>query len=73
MTGEEQAMLLMLTDDKLVDSMRAFVTATNRVQHVSSQTHLDLRNLEEATSAQQAAATALQEALVQRGWRRPGA
>jgi len=64
-------MLLMLTDDKLVDSMRAFVTATNRVAHVSNQPHLDLRNLEDATSAQQAAATALQEALVQRGWRRP--
>ena len=65
-------MLLMLTDDKLVDSMRAFVTATNRVQHVSSQAHLDLRQLDEATSSQQLAAQALQEALVQRGWRRPG-
>jgi hypothetical protein len=65
-------MLLMLTDDKLVDSMRAFVTATNRVQHVSNQPHLDLRQLEEATSSQQRAAQDLQEALVQRGWRRPG-
>jgi hypothetical protein len=66
-------MLLMLTDDKLVDSMRAFVTATNRVQHVSSQPHLDLRLLDEATTMQQSAARALQEALVQRGWRRPDA
>jgi hypothetical protein len=65
-------MLMTLTDDKLVDTMRAFVTATNRVQHVSSQAHLDLRVLEEATSSQQAAAHALQEALMQRGWRRPG-
>jgi hypothetical protein len=65
-------MLLMLTDDRLVDAMRAFVMATNRVQHVSSQTRLDMHQVEEATASQQAAATALHEALVQRGWRRPG-
>ena len=65
-------MLLMLTDDRLVDAMRAFVTATNRVQHVSSRDRLDMHLVEEATTAQQAAATALHEALEQRGWRRPG-
>jgi hypothetical protein len=65
-------MLLMLTDDRLVDAMRAFVTATNRVQHVSSRAHLDMHEVDVATSAQQEAANALNEALVQRGWRRPG-
>ena len=65
-------MLLMLTDDRLVDAMRAFVTATNRVQHVSSRAQLDMHEVDMATTAQQDAANALNEALVQRGWRRPG-
>jgi hypothetical protein len=65
-------MLMTLSDDRLVDAMRAFVTATNRVQHLEGRPVLDMHQLDEATTSQREAATALQEALVQRGWRRPG-
>ena len=62
--------MLLLTDDKLIDTMRAFVTATNRVQHLSSGT--DLASLERATVDHRDAARALQQALLERGWRQPG-
>ena len=63
---------MLLTDDRLVDTMREYVIAANRVQYLSQRDHLDLRQLEDAGETQRQAATALQEALVSRGWRRPG-
>ena len=63
---------MLLTDDRLVDTMRDYVTAANRVQYLSQKDHLDLSQLDQATEAQREASTALQEALVSRGWRRPG-
>jgi hypothetical protein len=63
---------MLLTDDRLVDTMREFVTAANRLQYLSGQDHLDLRLLDEAGDKHREAALALQEALVARGWRRPG-
>jgi hypothetical protein len=63
---------MLLTDDRLVDTMRAFVTSANRLQYLSEKDHLDLRMLEEASEAHSKAAAALQQALVSRGWRRPG-
>jgi len=63
---------MLLTDDRLVDTMREFVTAANRLQYLSRQDHLDLRQLDEAGDKHREAALALQEALVARGWRRPG-
>ena len=63
---------MLLTDDTLVDTMREFVTASNRLQYLSRQDHLDLRSLDKAAEQRRAAAQALQEALVSRGWRRPG-
>lgn len=63
---------MLLTDDRLVETMREYVTAANRVQYLSERDHLDLRRLEEAAEAQRQAAATLQEALVSRGWRRPG-
>lgn len=63
---------MLLTDDTLVDTMRDLVTAANRWQYLSQQDHLDLRLLDEAAEKRRAAARALQEALVARGWRRPG-
>lgn len=63
---------MLLTDDKLVDTMREFVTASNRLQFLSRQDHLDLRQLDEAGERHREATAALQEALVARGWRRPG-
>lgn len=63
---------MLLTDDTLVDTMREFVTASNRLQYLSCQDHLDLRSIDQAAEQRRAAARALQEALVARGWRRPG-
>ena len=63
---------MLLTDDRLVDTMRAFVTSANRLQYLSEKDHLDLRLLEEASESHRKAAAALQQALVSRGWRRPG-
>ena len=60
-----------MTDDRLVEVMRAFVTATNRVQNLSGRETVDLRALESAEQECRDAGTALQEALVERGWRRP--
>lgn len=65
-------MLLLQSDDTLVDTMRAFVTATNRLRHLAGQDRVDLRLLDEVGEDQRRAAAALQEALVARGWRRPG-
>lgn len=63
---------MLLTDDTLVESMREFVTASNRLQYLSAQDHLDLRRIDQAAQKRREAARALQEALVSRGWRRPG-
>jgi hypothetical protein len=63
---------MLLTDDTLVESMREFVTASNRLQYLSRQDHLDLRQLDQAAAKRREAAQALQDALVSRGWRRPG-
>jgi hypothetical protein len=61
-----------MTDDKLVDTMRSFVTATNKLKHLSGQDRVDLRLLDQVGDDQREAAAALQQALVERGWRRPG-
>jgi hypothetical protein len=63
---------MLLTDDRLVDTMRDFVTAANRLQYLSQQDHLDLAQLDQAGDRHREASLALQEALVARGWRRPG-
>jgi len=57
---------------RLVDAMRMLVTATNRLQHIEDQDRRDLGLLERVSAEQRAAAAALQEALLERGWRRPG-
>jgi hypothetical protein len=62
---------MLLTDDRLVDTMREFVTAANRLQYLSSKGELDLRQRDQADEARRQAEVALQEALVARGWRRP--
>lgn len=64
--------MIVLSDDKLVDTMRAFVTATNRLKHLSAQDRIDARLLDQVGQEQRQAAADLQQALVERGWRRPG-
>lgn len=60
-----------LTDERLVATMREFVTASNRLENLSSHRRTDLRLLEEVAEQRRLAGIALQEALVERGWRSP--
>jgi hypothetical protein len=64
--------MLVVVDDKLVDTMRAFVMAANRLDYLSQRDHIDLGQMEAAGQEHRRASEALQEALVSRGWRRPG-
>lgn len=63
---------ILMTDRRLVETMRILVTATNRLQHVEGQDGRDLGLLEQVSAEQRAAAAAFQDALLERGWRRPG-
>ncbi len=60
-----------LTDDQLVETMREFVTASNRLENLSGRGGADLRLLEEVAEHRRLAGIALQDALIQRGWRCP--
>jgi len=62
---------VLLTDDRLVDAMRDFVTATNRLANLAARGDTDLRLLETLNEQRRAAGEALQAALVERGWRKP--
>lgn len=63
--------MLVLTDDRLTAAMRRYVTAANRMEHLSGRSNRDLALLEQVDQQLREAAAALQEALVERGWRRP--
>jgi hypothetical protein len=60
-----------LTDDRLIAAMRDFVTATNRLENLAGRGSTDLRVLEEVSEQRRQAGELLQDALVERGWRRP--
>ena len=62
---------MLLTDDRLVDTMRDYVMATNRLQYLSQKEHVDLIQVEQASEAHREATLAFQHALVSRGWRHP--
>ena len=62
---------MLLTDDRLVEAMRAYVTSANRLQYLSAKDHLDLSLLDQARQAHREATHAVQEALISRGWRLP--
>ena len=64
---------MLLTEDRLVQAMRSFVIATNRVENIVAKGDPDLRVLEQATEERLEAAIALQQALQDHGWRRSGA
>ena len=64
--------MLVVVDDKLVESMRAYVTAANRLEYLTHRDHINLRDVEEAGLEHRRASESLQDALVARGWRRPG-
>ncbi len=60
-----------LTDDRLIAAMRDFVTATNRLENLAARGSTDLRVLEQVSEQRRQAGELLQDALVERGWRRP--
>lgn len=60
-----------LVDDRLVAAMRELVIATNRLDHHRARGDLDLSALDRLQAERDEAGCALQEALLQRGWRRP--
>ncbi len=62
---------VLLTDDRLVAAMRTFVTASNRLEVVTTRPTTDLNLLEHVTEEHRRAGQVLQEALLQRGWRSP--
>ena len=62
---------MLLTDDRLVAAMRTFVTASNRLEVVTTRPTTDLNLLEQVTEEHRRAGQVLQEALLQRGWRNP--
>jgi hypothetical protein len=72
LSGQGEELQMLLTDDRLVDTMREYVMSANRLQYLSEKDHRDLGLLEQASEAHRQAATALQQALVSRGWRKPG-
>lgn len=55
----------------MIEAMRTFVTASNRLDNLTGRDTPDLRLLEEVQEQRRLAGIALQEALVARGWRRP--
>ncbi|MDP3712871.1 MAG: hypothetical protein Q8R60_10375 [Mycobacteriales bacterium] len=65
------ALALALTDDRLVAAMRDLVIATNRLEHHAGRGELDLATMDRLQAERDEAGTALQEALLERGWRRP--
>ena len=62
---------MQLTDDRLIAAMRDFVTATNRLENMAARGSTDLRLLEQVSEERRVAGEQLQQALVERGWRRP--
>ncbi len=60
-----------VVDDRLVTAMREIVIATNRLEHHQARGELDLPTMDRLRAERDAAGTALQEALLERGWRRP--
>lgn len=66
-----EAPLPALVDDRLVAAMRDLVMATNRLDHHRTRGDLDLAEIDRLQCERDAAGTALQEALCERGWRRP--
>ena len=62
---------MLLTEDRLVEAMRSFVIATNRVENIVARAQPDLHLLEQATEDRRESALALQQALYDHGWRHP--
>jgi len=63
---------MLLTDDRLMATMRSFVTASNRLENLVGRQGSDLMLMEQVSEDLRLAGIALREALVARGWQSPG-
>lgn len=60
------------TDATLVDYMRAFVVATNRLRYAEERNEVDANTMVALQRSQRGAAIAFETALLERGWQVPG-
>jgi hypothetical protein len=59
------------SDATLVDHMRGFVVATNRLRYAEERDEVDAPTMVALQRAQRSAAIAFEAALLERGWRLP--
>ena len=60
------------TDATLVDFMRSFVVATNRLRYAEQRNEVDAATMTALQRSQRAAAVAFETAVLERGWQLPG-
>ena len=63
---------MLLTDDRLLDVMRNFVTASNRFDFLTGRSSSDPELVDQVSEERRLAGEALKAALVERGWRPAG-
>lgn len=63
---------MLLTDDRLIDAMRNFVTASNRFDHLLGRVGCDPALVDQVSEERRLAGEALKSALLERGWRPAG-
>lgn len=61
-----------MSDQQLLDLMRGYVVATNRLEVLESREVVNPEVLEAVRQAQREAARAFEDALLARGWQIPG-
>ncbi|MFL6240493.1 MAG: hypothetical protein ACJ735_13480 [Actinomycetes bacterium] len=59
------------TDATLVDFMRGFVVATNRLRYAEERNEVDASTMVALQRSQRAAAVAFEAAVLERGWQLP--
>jgi hypothetical protein len=59
------------TDATLVECMRAFVVATNRLRYAEERNEVDAATMVALQRSQRGAAQAFEEAVLERGWQLP--
>ena len=60
------------SDVTLVDCMRAFVVATNRLRYAEERHEVDAPTMVALQRSQRASAIAFETAMLERGWQLPG-
>jgi hypothetical protein len=69
---KEKRMGSWTSDATLVEFMRAFVVATNRLRYAEQRNEVDAPTMTALQRSQRAAAIAFEDAMLERGWQLPG-